>query len=528
MNKDTIAVLGVPIDNLNIDETIDLIFEMIEAYRVDKRPRLVATVNVDFIVNTLAWKFGAIRHPELLDILRRADIVTADGMPIVWISKLLGAPLKERVTGADIVPGLAEEAAERQKSIYLLGGEEKITKQAADAMVHSYPGLKIAGIDSPYVHIEGEEIRHMEDNDLQIVERINRSGADILLIFFGNPKQEVWFERNRERLKVPVSIGVGGTYEFLAGAVARAPEWMQDAGLEWLYRIPRSPSKLLKRLFYGIFKLGPMICPAILHFQCRRLLYNERNRFYCNNDISQYILNTDAMRSINNYTKVITLPDRLDVTTIDQLRCNAEDIVAANSKIVLDFNRVLFVDTFGLGFLIKLCYLARKKGKGIYLIGVKPQISKVCKLNRTWDLFKDIIFENAEEVMSLTNDNEHLPYFYYSIESVSGFNLLKLYGRLDAAEMAKLDIESLVKDIEGMDCIMNLENLSFVDSSGLVFFLKIQRHLSRHGKTCGLRGLTVNVRQMFNTTRLNHLFKMDADMSPVLGYYIDKILEGVR
>ncbi len=154
MNNDATAVLGVPIDNLNIGETIDLIFKMIEDYRKDKRPRLVATVNVDFIVNTMSRKFGVIRHPELLDILRRADIVTADGMPIIWISKLLGAPLKERVTGADLVPGLAEKAAERQKSIYLLGGEEEVTKQAADALIHSYPGLKIAVIDSPYVHIE--------------------------------------------------------------------------------------------------------------------------------------------------------------------------------------------------------------------------------------------------------------------------------------------------------------------------------------------------------------------------------------
>ena len=119
MSYNSIAILGIPIENLNIDETVEHIFAMIDAYNRDKRPRQVATVNVDFVVNTLTWRLKYVRHPELLDILRRADLVTADGMPIVWTSKLLGVPLKDRVTGADLVPKLTQEAARRQKSIYL-------------------------------------------------------------------------------------------------------------------------------------------------------------------------------------------------------------------------------------------------------------------------------------------------------------------------------------------------------------------------------------------------------------------------
>ncbi len=106
-------------------------------------------------------------------------------------------------------------------------------------------------------------------------------------------------------------------------------------------------------------------------------------------------------------------------------------------------------------------------------------------------------------------------------------NQLKLYGRLDAAEMPRIDIELLVKYLEDRDCILNLENLSFVDSSGLVFFLKIQRHLLRNGRTVSLCKLTDNVRQMFNITRLNHFFKMDTDASPVIGNFVNKILEKV-
>jgi len=117
-----------------MDETVEHIFAMIDAYKEDNRPRQVATVNVDFVVNTLTWGLKHIRHPELLDILWRADLVSADGMPIVWTSKLLGTPLKGRVTGADLVPRLAEEAAKHGKSIYFLGGRGDVGKKAAELL----------------------------------------------------------------------------------------------------------------------------------------------------------------------------------------------------------------------------------------------------------------------------------------------------------------------------------------------------------------------------------------------------------
>ncbi|MEI7815803.1 MAG: WecB/TagA/CpsF family glycosyltransferase, partial [Desulfuromonadales bacterium] len=107
MLRDTVIILGIPIDNLTLAEAVERIFAMVDEFKSDAVPREVATVNVDFIVNTLSWQQGGIRHPELLDILRRADMVTADGMPVVWMSRFLGCPLKERVTGADMVPALA-------------------------------------------------------------------------------------------------------------------------------------------------------------------------------------------------------------------------------------------------------------------------------------------------------------------------------------------------------------------------------------------------------------------------------------
>ena len=162
MQRDTVIILGIPIDNLTLAEAVERIFIMIAEYRTDGIPREVATVNVDFIVNTLTWQHGGIRHPELLDILRRADMVTADGMPVVWMSRMLGCPLKERVTGADMVPALAIEAARQGASLFFLGGRGDVGKRAADLLVKRNPGLKIAGISSPFVYTEGGHLTDFE------------------------------------------------------------------------------------------------------------------------------------------------------------------------------------------------------------------------------------------------------------------------------------------------------------------------------------------------------------------------------
>lgn len=276
MFRDTSVILGIPIDNLTLDEAVNNIFSMIKEYGWDERPRYVATVNVDFVVNTLALKSSGSRSSELLQTLQDADMATADGMPILWASKLLGIPLKERVTGVDLVPKLAEIASLQKKKIYFLGGHEVVVKQAIETLKKSYPDFQVAGISSPVVSVEGEYDVCAKREDRRIVEEINRSGADILLIAFGNPKQELWFARNRHRLKVPVSIGVGGTFDLIAGTIARAPWWMQNSGIEWIFRIMQEPGRLWKRYLTGFFMFGFSIGPVILNYRFRRFLFSVK------------------------------------------------------------------------------------------------------------------------------------------------------------------------------------------------------------------------------------------------------------
>ena len=176
MKSEPIIILGVPIDRLTMDQTVEQIFHLVDCYAHDGRPRLVCTVNADFLANTLSWNLRKSSHPELQKILRRADLTTADGMPLVWASRLLGPALSERVTGADLVPCIAREAAVRGKSLYLLG--DGAADKAAARLQQANPGLKIAVGTRPS-SISRMRLPKSYEGDSGIVEKINESGADI-------------------------------------------------------------------------------------------------------------------------------------------------------------------------------------------------------------------------------------------------------------------------------------------------------------------------------------------------------------
>lgn len=228
-----IIILGVPIDDLNMDQALDRLDEFIEVGRKEGKSHHIATINADFAVK-------ARTDPELRRILLEIDMATADGMPLVWGARLLGMHLEGRVTGADLVPALAERSAQKGHTLYFLGAGPGVAAKAAKILQARYPGVKIVGIVSP----PKSSIIQM---DPEIVKDIQEKKPDILLVALGNPKQEKWISLYRQELSVPVMIGVGGTFDFIAGRTKRAPEWMQKTGLEWVFRLIQEPKRLWKR-----------------------------------------------------------------------------------------------------------------------------------------------------------------------------------------------------------------------------------------------------------------------------------------
>jgi len=223
-------VAGVRIDSVDLQSAVDLIAAAV----TDRSPMQIATVNLDFLVR-------AQRSAELRSVLNGSELNVADGMPLVWLSRLAGHPLPGRTAGSDLVPLALDRLAAMGARVFLFGGDRAVALEAGQRLVEAYPGLVIAGHCEPPV----AAIERMPNRS--IISLIQAAKADVLLVALGNPKQELWIARHREALGVSVAIGVGCTLDLLAGKSRRAPRWMQTTGLEWLFRLAQEPRRLFPR-----------------------------------------------------------------------------------------------------------------------------------------------------------------------------------------------------------------------------------------------------------------------------------------
>lgn len=215
-------ILGVPIHAATFDTLLDTIADWIasgaDTYQI-------CTVSPEFVM--IAQQDAA-----FMRVLHESDLNVADGVGLLFAARYLGRPLPERVTGSDGVPLIAARAAREGWRLFLLGSAPGIAEQAAERLAEQNPGLQVAGTyaGSP---APGEA----ED----IIARVNASGADILFVAYGAPRQDRWIADYRDRLDVRIAMGVGGTFDFIAGIVPRAPQWMRRFALEWLFRLYKQP-----------------------------------------------------------------------------------------------------------------------------------------------------------------------------------------------------------------------------------------------------------------------------------------------
>lgn len=228
---DSVSILGVRIHTITVAETLD----WIEAAVAARVPRQICTGNPEFLMT-------AQRDREFFEVLNRADLVLPDGVGLLLAAQWLGARLPERVAGSDLIYRIAERAAHPGWRVYFLGAAEGVALKTAETLRAAYPGLAIAGTFEGSPRIEDEEA---------LVARVRAARPDILLVAYGAPMQDKWIARNKDRLGVPVSIGVGGAFDFVAGEAQRAPVWMQRAGLEWLHRLWRQPWRA-RRIFEAV------------------------------------------------------------------------------------------------------------------------------------------------------------------------------------------------------------------------------------------------------------------------------------
>jgi len=461
-------LVGIPIDTLDFDSTLQRIVEW--AAR-DGPPRYVATSNVDFLVKALAWTSGSPRHPELLTILCEAALNTADGMPLVWASRLLGGRVSERVSGSDLVPALGEAAAGQQLPLFLLGGRIEAAREAAERLQTRSPGLLIAGVASPFVHVEGKALAHEEKTDRELCESINQSGARILLVGFGNPKQEVWFRRNAERLKVPVVIGVGGTFNFLAGHVARAPAWMQRSGVEWLHRLWSEPRRLWRRYAVGLTKLAVILAPAITAHTLLRWGTEVRSGL---DPVPILHRGLDTLR-------IIRLPPALTDATADELLDLGR--TDPDQPLLFDLADCRFIDAHGLGVLWTIHTASAGNDRPLWFLEPSRRFRLLLQTHRAWATFAPRLCASLEVAVFRVNERLRGKGLFVAVEGRRETVVLRLFGAMHTEETARLDKPALLQAIAGHHTMLDLRYCTHIDNDGLAFLLQLREATRENGRT---------------------------------------------
>jgi N-acetylglucosaminyldiphosphoundecaprenol N-acetyl-beta-D-mannosaminyltransferase len=227
-------VLGVPISVIDYDGAIEVMDSLVES----RGRGYVCAAPVHALM-------VAQEDADMRAALRNSTLVVPDGMPLVWASNLLGEELSDRVYGPELMLRYSDRCVERGHRVWLYGGRDQGSLvQLALSMRRRHPGIKIiGGYSPPFRPLTAEE----ED---ALVEQINDAQPDVLWVGIGVPKQEKWMAHMRDRLDVPVMCGVGAAFDFHAGRISMAPAWMQDRGLEWIYRMAQEPRRLLPRYLY--------------------------------------------------------------------------------------------------------------------------------------------------------------------------------------------------------------------------------------------------------------------------------------
>ncbi|MBK7367626.1 MAG: WecB/TagA/CpsF family glycosyltransferase [Candidatus Eisenbacteria bacterium] len=243
MNSSLLSIGTLQIDRVTMRQALQRIASLVH----HSWGGYVVTPNVDHVVL-------AERDERLREAYRRANLSLADGMPLVWMSRLLGAPLPERVAGSDLFEPLMALAAREGWPVFFVGSTEANSVEACRRLTLQHPGLRIAGRDTGRWNPDGAE----PAESAAVTQAIRESGARLVIVALGCPKQELWMAHHADALRPAVALGLGGVLDFTSGAVGRAPHWMRRSGLEWAYRLLQEPGRLAHRYLVQDMQVLPI------------------------------------------------------------------------------------------------------------------------------------------------------------------------------------------------------------------------------------------------------------------------------
>jgi N-acetylglucosaminyldiphosphoundecaprenol N-acetyl-beta-D-mannosaminyltransferase len=446
-----------------------------------ERSKLVVTANLDF-------HRVADEDPEMQRILYDADIMMADGFPMVKLSSLFGPQLRERVTGSDITPMLAEHAAKKGHRLFFLGAAPGVAQKAADILTERHPGLNVVGCYSP----DKADVVSMKSEI--ILQQLEETKPDVLLVAFGAPKQEKWIQMHRDEWKVPVSMGIGGSFDFIAGAQMRSPVWMQKLGLEWLGRMLANPKRLAGRYMQdGLFLLG-MIA------RLTAIRTGPRGRLSIPLQQTDEGKKFDELNAVSAEMKPVkTLEDaEREVARLQELSRGKNLVVRPEST--------AWLSSVELGVLVLLSRFCRQQSRSLVVYSPSRKVRKLldvqglnncfCVADDPGDVVEQLKLRNEESMSASVSLNE------------AGSLLVALPAELTAVN--KPDVASQVFqrwEERPKEVVVDASPMRFIDCGGLSLLVAMEARARQKQVPFKLSGFQDNVKKIIKVNNLDQLLE---------------------
>ncbi|GAB6060079.1 WecB/TagA/CpsF family glycosyltransferase [Desulfonatronum parangueonense] len=449
-----LVILGIPFHDVTFAEAVQWCLERMRS----GRPGYVATVNLDFVMQSR-------RDPELQRILLEADLVVADGAPLIWMSGLFGPRLRERVTGSDLTPLLAEACRDHGFGVFGLGAAPGVAEKALKELERRYPGLRVAGWHSP----PKADILDMDHES--ILDRLRQGGPDLLLVAFGAPKQEKWINMHFRQWRIPVAIGIGGTLDFLAGVQRRAPKLVQKIGMEWFWRLLTDPRRLLGRYAANLLFL------ATESIRLKRLARPDTRS-------GPKLPAPDADILRHGQARMIPFQPLTSPEQATAFLETAMPLIATHT-LVLDLARVEALSSIELGTMIHLDKACRARQRRLLLWNPRPRVEQFLKASGLADYLG--VVSSREDLES------HLAKLNVLIRDGtvlglgSGVMTIRLpleltVTNLDAfRERIEREWKKMTRTGRFFEMDINAEGLEFLDSAALGYLVGLKKQADHAG-----------------------------------------------
>lgn len=476
-----VMLLGVPFHDVTMGETLDYLDGLIAA----RKPSYFATANVDFAAQ-------ASRDVELQQILFDAELVLCDGTPLIWVSRWLNAPLRERVAGSDLLPHLFDHAARKGYRLFFLGGTEEVLVEATARAQANHPGLIIAGTYSPPF------AKLLEMDDAEILRRLREARPDILLVAFGCPKQEKWIYRNYRNTDIPCAIGVGASLDFIAGKFKRAPVWMRRTGLEWIFRLIQEPRRLFNRyvLDLGFFVLA-----------VTKQKFEQRFHFF-SPPVASSSFHASELKSL----EYVSWSGRVDASTVRSGMISLPKLDPGKPGVLLDLSAVTFLDSTGLGLIIKLYKASESSGGKLILFRPAPSVSqtlRILKIDRLIPTAQDR--SEVRKILNMSATDTPEAFHFDSLDKTLRWSVSGNMTAQTVPELHALVLEEWAFVPDATTLLLDLTQVSFMDSSGLGFLIKCLKMTNRRpGGTCRIVAASPNVLNVIQLARMGSHFGLEA------------------